>query len=118
MHVFTSISKHGPFIIGLVLLLMGFATYTIREIQLVPHYLLESIPSFLHTAAFSLITYNFARHLKVTAIQSCSLWVVINTVCEQLQQTNMLGGIYDANDIIFSILGGALSYSIIKVYKL
>lgn len=119
MHVLTSISKYRSIFYGFMLLLMGFITYQLREIEtLSSASILENLPSFLHTCAFSFITYSFAKHLSIGPFLCCSFWVIVNVAFELLQKASLLLGVFDFTDIVYSIIGGLLAYFIIKIYKL
>ncbi|WP_421764714.1 hypothetical protein [Ekhidna sp.] len=115
MHVFTNISRHRLLVVGIIFLLLGFTTYLLRDLKFDFIYLsTDNLPSFTHTAAFSLITYSFARHLHVGPFVCCLFWVVTNCVLELMQRDLILEGVFDLLDIIYIVFGGILSYLIIK----
>ena len=147
-------------LLGLLSLLCGFLFYFLfrgHPIQLLPEgftglseirgpfgdalpHLSGSLPHFLHTLAFSLITAAIFFPKKSRHLFACTLWVFINVAFEISQslakpffhpadwgersnilskqvQVFFLDGTFDVNDISATLLGGIVAFLILSFLK-
>ncbi len=84
-----------------------------------------SLPTFLHTMAFALITAALLAPTRRAGLAACAAWATVNIAFEVSQHTAFgdvtgfgMHGTYDSFDLLAAVLGAGTAYLLIRVVSL